>query len=78
MKPVASPVGRATICACFGAALCSLWALIGFGLSLEFLYLFKPLGIAGKALIAAVAWFLEGRAPIGLGPGGGGWRPAVD
>lgn len=43
------------------SALFVLWALIGFGLSLEFLYLFTPFGIAGMALIAAVAWFLEGR-----------------
>jgi len=43
------------------SALFCLWALIGFGLSLEFLYLFTPFGIAGMALIAAVAWILESR-----------------
>lgn len=41
------------------SALFALWALIGFGLSLEFLYLFTPFGVAGLALIAAVAWVLE-------------------
>lgn len=42
-------------------ALFALWALFGFGLSLEILYLFTPFGIAAMALIAPAAWFLEGR-----------------
>ncbi len=39
----------------------AIWAVIGFGLSLEFLYFFTPFGLAGMAAIAVVAWVLEGR-----------------
>lgn len=43
------------------AALFVVWAGIGFVFSMEWLYLFTPIGPAGLALVLPLVWVLEGR-----------------